>query len=412
MSVNGKVKVNKWKVIMDDLLITIKGSTRKIKADRVSQVLIDKSFDDKFLPVMKIKVRLENSLMHEIKTNYDKTIFNISIHSSIYDNETKDTTYNQPWIKGQFIYIPENVTPDMNAGLNNVDERTETKSAESTLTEMEFGLFSIDMLTKYRKLTNVIMSNVNANSAVAALITKCGIKTLMTPSQNNKTIPQLIMKPMNFLSGIDLIHNHIGLYPTGYRLFQDYDIMYLLDNSGKCNAYRTNEIHRVYLNVSNSIEDKSLVHGMNVNSRENNIMINIATDNIHIKALAPLYNELGFTTIKTISDSDIKMTASIKMKSTTKGKYTKYLHNQYGNPYILSSRLNNMKENSFILSTILYDIDARLLTPNKEYIFKFSDINQSNKYAGTYKISKLFINMMTTDKSMITNAYCEFKKIV
>lgn len=388
--------IKKIKYYIDDIDIIVPGKEPiKIPLDNISAISIDKSYD-RFFPILNIITMVDYDTYSLIINNYNKILFNINMYVSetMDDNinaEKPAYAYKRAVIRSQFRPTLEDVNPILSENMlkSILPEDTNVRKDQNNI-PLNLYLFNEEHLRKYRKLLNTVLIDTNMNTVLYYVLNYFQMKNvLLSKPDNTTTYEQIIVPPYNFLATIDYLQKVYGIYNTGYVIFQDYDVLYLISKKAECNAYRPNEYKRIHFNVVDvSSPDAVLSYGYSENKDSGTCIINVPTaismKNKSINEKDKKFNEMIIVNSK---NGNIT-TKDINLKGYGDYKTPKIFHNNYSNPYIENSIKNEMEEGNNVFAFTIEDIDMSLLSVNKEYLINFENMAINTAYGGKCRLAR------------------------
>lgn len=398
--INGSL-LKSCKIKIEDIIVVFTdGTTITIPSRNVTYISIEKDFFNSFLPIINIKCVVSKQEYYKINTNSPKFKVNIKKFflpstEQVFDKHKLTIVYKQ-FINDIFVNT-NNV--DSSPIENSIENRKELKNQdrndyEKANTELDLYLFTEDGL-KYRKLNSTIFKNTNMLGVLLALtqLTEQSNRLLLTLPDNNKIYTNeniIIPTNLTYIGCIKYLQSVYGIYENSYMLFNDFDILYLLDKSMKCNAYSRGEFKRVYIEFNETNKENGNVYGQYNDNNNKRYMLNsinkpiVTTSGTDTSEI--LFNQLKSTNTFTGKTSVYK----IKNLNSTTSNNTKVFDNRYNNDYIVKSMVHEMEINNYSIQVSLNETDMDILTPNKEYYLNFNlDNTEYKKLSGTAILSKI-----------------------
>ena len=420
--INGSL-LKTCKIKIEDIIaVFTDGTTITIPSSNVTYISIEKDFFNSFLPILNIKCIVSKQEYYKINTNSPK--FKIDIKKffipstyQVFDKNKLTIVYKQ-FLKGIFINT-NNV--DSSPIENSIENRKELKNEErndyeKANTELDLYLFTEEGLN-YRKLNSTIFKNTTMFNVILALtqLTEQRNNLLLTIPDNTKIYSNediIIPTNLTYIGCIKYLQSVYGIYNNGYMLFNDFDKLYLLDKSIKCNTYSRGEFKRVYIEFNETNKENGNVYGQYEDYTNKRYMLNsinrptVVTNGTDTSEI--LFNELKSTNTYTGKTSTYK----IKNINSMNKNNTKVFDNRYNNDFIVKSMVHEMELNNYTIQVTLNETDMDILTPNKEYYLYFNlDNNEYKKMSGSSIISKLIGIYEKSDDEMFSGLIkAEFKR--
>lgn len=411
-----KVKIEDITIIFED------GSTNTIPSKNTFYMSIEKDYFNSFLPILNIKCLVNRQLYAKINKNQPKfkvTVnkFFVPANSTTFDKNSKTIMYKK-FISDIFINVNDlDSSPDLYESIANRQDLV-----GSNRNEMEQDNIEIDLLLftqkslSYRKLNSKIFKDCNITSVILALSQLTGQnKMLLTYPDNRKVYNDtsiIIPTNLTFLGAIKFIQAVYGIYNHGYVLFNDFDLLYLIDKQPKCTAYKKGEYKRVYMEFNNVVTESGNIYGQYTDNKNMRYMINcISAPNIITNSTTT--NELLYDRIHASNTYNGKsQVKDIDMTKSTSSKTTKVLDNKYNNNFIVNSSAFEIELNNYTLEIAFNEIDLDILTANKEYYLDIKiDKSEYKKLSGLFKITRLMAVYEKKDDDIFSSTIkAEFKR--
>lgn len=342
-------------------------ASQTIESSYVSNVIIDRNFDNSNAPVLYMIMNLPTTLCNKMIDAQKKASIHLKI--SHYNSLESKPTYETD-IDGSFNYImPTNA--DTNEEL--AEGEKNHSGIETAYSRLTVGLLSKKIINDNRKL---IKSEIyrNINKSTLTYLGLKHVKKLCINAIADKDIDVIAMPTMHSVNDyLAYIDEKYGIYKLGYRYFHDFDITYLLNESGNYIPNGVRESKLVVLNIDSNISNDSNSLGMYImddyyeidaSSNEANITIDKNTTN-------------AVTKIVRVDDSKGKVEEAVLDDDTTSEK-VEYVRDDRSAARI---RYNAKKYEVCITVTKPY-VDDELFTPNK--VYKVSNYDKYKEYDGRY----------------------------
>lgn len=343
-----------------------------IAKENIQTIVINREFTSKNMPTIYATILVNTELYNAIASNQETATFLLKILK--YDYSVSAISKNK-YIQDQFVYISK-IEP---YAQGNEDDNTEIKKDD--LHRVTVGLYKKDIVNNNKKkLINNIFKGNNMISIIHYYTSH--MKMVIEPFDNNRTLPVLIIPPIDSISSLlKFLNKTCGFYNTPYVYFMDLDRTYLISTKGNILDTKDGDFNTFKLTVTdNNSSDAS--DGMNINSTKKIYSLNInSKSDIEInlnKSTDTKMNVLsgvsvdGFTSTKQIKVNKHK-------ESGTKEKYIRLYNDNI-------TYINQVKADAELSAVSLIitktDIDTSLFTPNKEYnvINKALNKNIDGKY--------------------------------
>lgn len=240
------------------------GSTTEIDLkDSMSDLICYRIFNEFVFPVITVKLTLDLETHIKICKNLDDVKFKLNV-SKIESVEITD----QESVPSD---MAKTVFKDLILKPNDYDKqrfRDECENAiaflHSQKVNVDVDLFLEDHLNLNKKIITGVYNNATVSSILASLLTKNtpnGNKVLLHKPLNETKYKQIILPSKNLSNTIYYLQMVYGLYPSGVRLFFDYDRTYCLCNDLKdrdpITEGKPNEYPNVVCYVGKEMSDTS-----------------------------------------------------------------------------------------------------------------------------------------------------------
>ena len=375
----------KFEYVIDSFSIQSAGKTYKMETIQLTDLYIERDYDHDHLPVVMIRVVISDELYHTICTNPTNTTFTIVIKSQI-DVGNKIKNSGSIYISDKFVPLGKDGTPFQSKQLYDQIKTKSTAGSNSTLTNFTnvrtFIIGRKTDLISTKKITNVVLSSSNMLDAVSVVLSQAGAsKVLISPLDNNTSYSELILLPQPTIAQLKYLNSFYGFYKEGAQIFFDLWATYILRNSAKCTAYKSNEVRTVYFCIYDSSNAKAASMGSKSYINEKSAYIAVNGVNFHVEDLSTTSNEyIGTNSV--VINNDGKVSQATSGKGTTYNVLSVRNHNNCYTSEI-SARI---KELSCVVTISVMSFDLSLITPNKTYKILSSDTSVANKVTGSFRL--------------------------
>lgn len=407
-----------WDDYEYDIQITFanNGKIYKLKPVQIHEIIIEKDFDNQFLPILILKVSKQESIDVSMDNN---TEIIISIDRFIVkknkSNSTQRKVNKRNIIRDIFCLIDPDVTPSEGSLRQLSQKEKRVKKNEITPEDLAsvstYTLFRKSDLIASKFIYNAILSKVSMQQAITTLLSQSGIsKVLMSNLDFTETIDELLLLPVGLITQLKYLKNYYGWHEEDTIIFMDIDCMYLIRMSGKCTAWRKGESKTItfYINTMDSTDNFN--GGMSVSG--NNLYVNASADNYVYQDRTGIDEQLiGTNTMlfneDTASVSTIQGTTTNTISSTgTTNVKTSSGHNKYLENWIKCRDF----EQSGVVAITCNNIDFSQLTPNKEYRLVSKKMSTIKVVQGTYRLTKTTTAFAKNGNNFIEKTTLELRK--
>lgn len=252
-------------------------------------------------------------------------------------------------------------------------------------------------ITAMREVVNCVYSNCTVGDAIAANMNKYRFPkgVLMSPPNNERTIGQLIVPPTNLMNVLDELEDNYGVYTTGHIFFADLRCLYVLDKSGKCNAYEKEEYPKVIFTVFGNDTARHIQNGMNDNTEDKEYYIFQDIENVVINNKATTNDVIYGSKLMSI-DAKNNQNTTISGASNSRTSSTRLSTNKQGTSFNQKRDVATTSEaNNTIILPAVDNFNYFAITPNKSYVFNFTQ-NNFTQYDGYYRLTKTVMSFSRT----------------
>lgn len=410
-----------WRYSVSDIEIMISGKNIfKLPAERLSSISIINDYEDNAYPIFRIEIVLEPSIYYNILRNKEKVQFHLRIQKYYQKVNSKSVSLKRDWINDTFSLILDDEASD----LSDVNKRQESKhnfkyvrendiyNVEEGNNKVEFFLFKTDTIKGLSTTPiNAILKDCTITDSIAYVLSEAGVKNvLMSPAHNNTLYKNILIPPMSCLAALRFLDTYYGIYKTGSTMFFDFNTSYILQYDGKCTAYRPGEIQ----NTQIIVPSESNGHAINccTISKQSDLTANyIVADyrSVSIRDDTITDEIVSDLNVKYIDNYSGDIDLTINRKSIDSASY-KFLENKTENKWLGQTYTAQMATSGTIISALMMDYDADMLSPNKKFNIIFEDSTLTSKYNGNYMITSVNHNFVKEGSDFLINTMAEFKK--
>ncbi len=400
------------KYSIDDIGVIFKdGSTATILKTNVTAIMIEKDYHNDFFPIFSVDVVLPSDLQVKIRDNNESVRCRVRLNRFLVrnDNDIGNKKYLKPYIDDVFQIALSDVSPvrsNLDKKVPGYDDSPQRDSSQLTL-----YLFKQGHIDRFKPKLNFILQSASVGETIIHAAHKVGVdKILISDPDNFETYDQIIMSPHTFKGLVEYLQNVYGIYKKGYMLFNDFDIMYMINKEIRCTAYRVGEAQRVYIHVAEKdtphnsdiggyTDDAAHTHHFNTNNKPT------------ITSKSKEIQDTLFDTLTVVnSTKGTVATHKVNLGIPNKGSL-EVLDNRYDNTMAVTSLLYSLEETNTVVDITLNEPDLDVLTPNKEFYLDLKLDNTYRKYCKTYKLHKFMALMQRANGAeyFTCNAACQLK---
>ncbi len=360
--------------IIDDVYYTIPNGS-------INSIIIDYSYDTKNMPGIYLALRLTTDLYNKMVLNSENGLLSFRLYKY---NTQISAPVREPYVEDRFIYIIQS-DPNYNATLEKQTGNEDTSYLDNPNSYMSghIGLVSLKLLEENSVLINDIIKKSNLASIVHRYTNH--MKMCIEPFDNNDIIDQLIIPPINTISGfLSYLNNIKCFYKSGYRYFRDFTKTYLLSMKGNPVKDDEYDYQNIIFSVRDPLDDMSNSASIELDPTNKAYIIYVNANNVSIKSnrvAAKKYNTvMSVDTVGNIEELELDIPEYAESSK-------KYIFERIyeGNKDFPNNTKTTLESGSFIVSIVKNEIDASLISPNKQYYIKSHDLNR--EYDGKYVLA-------------------------
>lgn len=368
---------------------------------QIHSITVDYDYDNRNMPIMILKASIDKNIIDDmIKNSTIKTI-TVIISKFIYNDPIK---IKQNYIRDRFIYF---LPKDMNID-KDIDYDEYTKDSVDLYKSITIGLMKMDTINNTKRLINDVFINTTLMNMIIKYTSH--MKLLIEPFQNNNPISSFIVPPISSITEyIKYLDDYFTLYPSGYRLFYDYDKTYLISASGKGLQSIGTESYSVIINVNNTTKMDSKVQGMEIDRSQKAYFVDVDAKDTNIfqdEATDKTYN----TIIGIGSDGQynkVKLATENIDLSIEKSRIVRLPNN---NLKIVNNIKRQIEDKSITINIVKTELDSSIFTINREYIIRNFDTLGRN--TGKFLLSRKREIYTLDNDNFILSSILTFKKIL
>ena len=362
-----------------------------IEKGLVSDIFIEKDFDNDILPILNINIGLTSTLYYKILYNKTKVKIRFRFQKYMLDEDNEPTTKSDV-VNDLFEFFLDEDTPFIDKSA--YDKREDVDIGEGN-TQLEYPnerlmdmyLFKISDIDASKVTVNSIIKKGTVSDILAYSLTKSGIKkVLLAPVDNNDMLEQVILPTLTTNSILSLLEEQYGVYKKGATLFYDLDRTYLIDKNSECTCWEDHEYKQTLVTIPKSMNDISFYPGCYINEEDKRYEINVTPDLVTITSESVLNEQITGNNLTVVN----KNTGEIEkietgMEQHGDGTYN-IVQNSYNNKFATEILTTRITEKSKIVRLTLGDVDIDALTPNKEFTLTFEESEINSVYGGSYRL--------------------------
>jgi len=371
------------------------GEVFNIENNRIRSIAIDYNYKEMNMPMIFLTAVLEDQLAERMDRNQDSgtIIFELKRANVSSDMPNLYTNY----ISDKFIYF-----------ININDGGKEYSAEEDVNRTVTIGLLSLDCVNKNKKHLNGV---INGNLSSLMYYITGHIPVVLEPPRKNINFVNQFLPPMNSVAkSIEYINNLATFYDTPYRFFIDFDCAYLISSSGKGITKKGEEINTVMINLRQTYNTESKQQGMTMNEARTMYQIEI-DDEEDCEISDNHFSEKIYSKVTAVNASGQSFNKSIRTSEDSnvnaKNRFIRIMNDNEG---ILDNTVSSINSSAIQIMVQKADIDASVLTLNKEYIINAKEVRNNDIYNGRYLLARKRELYIRQDEEFIANVMLLFDK--
>lgn len=371
------------------------GKETTIISESIHSLITKYDYRNKNMPILYLSIKVGTDMYDDMVKNKDNGYIVLSTYklSNSYDMVPRKSVY----IRRMFSYV---LSPniDYNKTLNNL--------SGNGYRVCTFGLYDIELINK----NNININGIILDSDMLSIVHHCtkNENILIEPFDDSIKIPYCVLPPIptvsKMLKYLDSVH---CFYNSNYRFFRDFDIAYLLSNSGNSIKSSDEDFGTVIISIMDPTDYQTKKLSIDVDRGKKAYILyidasftNIQVDNISDKICNKIISiDTNGNVIET--NVDIPETDNYSEK-------IKYARIFSDNDKIVN-HLKGSSERTISISVNKTEIDTSLLTPNKEYIVQ--NYGSYKQYDGKYILTTKIDVMLRQGENFISNTLFTLEKV-
>ena len=264
----GNIDLRPCKYRLKSCIFKIEGrSDFEINPNYVSEIYIDKDFDNMAYPYFELTVMLPPSTYRDMRkknselrcyVELQRAYTDLQMNQASNSNELNFRTVIQDTF---YIFLVDN-TPELQSNF------TETYESAAGLKQDEYGagdaittrilLYNEEFFFRGRTIVNAVLQDATLLDGILYTINKANLRNmLISPPDNITKYNQLILPPISASEQLLRLVADYAMYEVGATVFFDFDRGYVLDNYNACTVWEPDEIKQVYIISQEHNDDSS-----------------------------------------------------------------------------------------------------------------------------------------------------------
>lgn len=364
----------------------------------VTRIHISRLYDSCLQPILELKMVIPPKMYKKILEFKNELTIHLRIQKLAVDLDGKEL-FRDDYINGTFSMTSDDTFnfPEE----DDYDSVNKAEGGEGSLEDAKKGIYNIanyvlefylslwksSDLTALREVVNTTVEGGTISTVMAKTYTDAGIeKILISPIDNESSYDQITIPPMNLMNVHEYLQKVYGTHYTGTNIFLDYRCMYILDKSGRCNAYEEGEYKRTVFVVMKP--KVALTYRSGTTDDEDAKVYYIFVEPLGVESSSPSNsNDLIGGNNVLIVDPDSNETTEIEGAGKQSGDgNARVVTDNYSNDYNKTTIISDIVEGNSQISITCYDYLEDALTPNKEFILYFDEVDKQ-ELNGYYRLT-------------------------
>ena len=348
-----------------------------ILKESISCIISESDYQKKIMPIMYMKLRLLPSVYNLMVPQQGKG----KIYLKLYRIRNKGATSSAPKkvIYDEFDYY---MTDDPNA-YKKLDTRGEERG--SAYKECFIGLIKIDLQRKNQKTFEGIFKNTDALTLVQAATSE--MKMVIQPFDHNKKYKNFVCPTISSVAQfVAYLNQNDSFYKGSYMYFMDNDKTYLRSNDGSYIDARDGDLQYVAFDVRDLTARSALATGMVEDVGQDSYIIYVPGTDAQIIIDRVTSNFVGkVNTVSPVDGAKLQVARINTSRITNIGTAGSTIINVSDDSNASSHIATKIAETSDTMIVTKIDMDARVFTPNKQYLL--CNYEDNPKYCGVYYLT-------------------------
>ena len=416
----GNIDLRPCKYRLKSCIFKIEGrSDFEINPNYVSEIYIDKDFDNMAYPYFELTVMLPPSTYRDMRKKnselrcymeLQRAYTDLQMNQASNSNELNFRTFIQDTF---YIFLVDN-TPELQSNF------TETYESAAGLKQDEYGagdaittrilLYNEEFFFRGRTIVNAVLQDATLLDGILYTINKANLRNmLISPPDNITKYNQLILPPISASEQLLRLVADYAMYEVGATVFFDFDRGYVLDNYNACTVWEPDEIKQVYIiSKEHNDDSSSMKTGSYEDPARKFYAVNIEAGRASFSNGSLLADQSQGTDVISIDTQTGEIhNVNSNAKTAGLGNTSQIVVSNTGED-TSKALAYTLKNTSRIAKIKLSNIDIDIFKPNKEYLFSFDTAN-FEEYMGSYHIMRFTADLQKDGDLFVCSASAEFK---
>lgn len=402
----------KYFITSMDFLFDGESTPTSIQPGYVSDIYIEKDFDDDMFPVFRLTVSLNTLTYFKVLENKTNVKVRLRMQKYKYD-DNKQLVSKKDYFNEVFSFFLDEDTPFTDRDAYEKKQKIEKSDGNSINNynrSLELYLFSSRNIMSSKKPINAVLSSASMTETIAYTLSSAGFNNILFSAPDNNTVySEVVLPALTPVQTIEYLEQQYGIYRKGALLFFDIERTYMIDKNSKCTSYELQENTKTVFSIPKSTDGTSFFPGCYDDMNKSTFMINVAPSNLSCQSNSVINDQLVGNRIMSITPDGNIRTVDSTANQHGDGTY-KIIKNKFNNEFLVYSMATRIQEQSKIITISVGDFDVNAFSPNKEFTFKFDDSRINQEYGGNYRLSSCKIYFKKSGEEYTVSGEGVFKK--
>lgn len=408
------LKIAKYRI--DYLKLDIEGyGEYEVDPLYISTFVMEKDYDNYNFPYFEILLGIPENIFRAMKKENIKNYCYVRIKYAYFPQQTvADNSGDKDYKPKEKVYMAKNFFIYGLEGTPSTSEEAQIRIEEETGLDKNPGslnhmittyllLYDEANLNKVTTVFNEVITDCTLTDAVTRVLNLAGFRNvLMTPADNGRTYHEFTLLPVRTDEQLLHICNDFHMHKTGTRIFYDFEYIYIVSKSLKCDAWRPREYKKTYVIYVPPTKLNSRVQGCCEDSDDESNYCTMCD----FKLASTSYMEeqaygLAYTHLDSKSGNISSVNTDTQKVNGAKPSPSRIIYNNSGDSGTSAQMGINQENNATVWEVMIDNTLVDFLTPNKEFELVFMS-SKLSKYNGRYKIAKFFTSFDKTDGAWYT----------
>lgn len=376
----------------------------------INYCLIDRDYDNNNMPTIYVAMSVPRKIYDNMKANDKKNLINIEVYKYRYDDDNYIPEIDELYFRDQCTYFVTEASTDTDS--NELKDTEFYDNGDGTVDEysdIEIGLMKIDQINyNKQKFSGTFVENTTLTSVVSTVL---------------QNIPDVVMEPLSYptelLDGLSIEQDSVSttikalndlkaLYNSNYRLFFDFDALYLLSSNGYEVPKEGENISGVLVCIKKEEDYLGMDDGVYTNRSGGNYQINVreSSTNIYTDQLI----DKVYDNVVAITGSGDRLQVDLKIdKSDFSLSKTKTIYIPNDNAASIDGIKTGIESSTVLMTLCKESIDPDVFTINHRICVKHIDDHKDKD--GDYLMTRKREIFVRDGRDFICSTMVNLRKI-